>query len=248
MQSCLYEGVVTHARVRPVDHAFRYRMFMAYLDLDELAGTLDSVTLLSRRRFAPASFLRDDHLGPIDQPLAVSVREHVRDKVGIETRGPVRILTQLRYFGAYFSPINLFYLFDETETRIEAVVAEVSNTPWLERHHYILWEGNCSQRENKMAFSHCKEFHVSPFMDMDAEYRWQLTSPAEQLSVQLSSFNEGRSLFQANMTLTRRPLDNRHLACLLLRYPVTSARITMAIYFQALKLWLKKCPFFPHPK
>ena len=248
MQSCLYEGVVTHARVRPIDHTFRYRMFMAYLDLDELAGALDSVTLLSHRRYAPASFLRDDHLGPIDQPLADSVRQHVRDKVGIDTRGPVRLLTQLRCFGAYFSPINLFYLFDKTETRIEAVVAEVSNTPWLERHHYILWDGNRSERKNEMVFIHRKEFHVSPFMGMDAEYRWQLISPADQLSVQLSSFTEGRSLFRANMSLTRQPLDNRHLVRLLLRYPVTSARITIAIYFQALKLWQKKCPFFSHPK
>ncbi len=221
---------------------------MAYLDLDELPCALDSTTLISRRRFGLASFLRSDHLGPSNQPLADSVRNLVLKETGIEVRGPVRLLTQLRYFGIYFSPINLFYCFDEAGQGVEAIVAEVSNTPWLERHHYVLWSGNQSLGGDRLRYAHRKDFHVSPFMSMDAEYRWQLTPPGSDLNLHLESFSTGRSLFNASMTLSRRPLNNRQLAKLLLRFPVTSARVTGAIYYQALKLWMKKCPFYPHPK
>lgn len=221
---------------------------MAYLDLDELSCALDSVTLLSRRRFSPASFLRSDHLGPPSKPLSDSVRSLVLEKTGLEVCGPIRLLTQLRYFGIYFSPINLFYCFDEEGRQVEAIVAEVSNTPWLERHYYVLWDGNQQSSEGQLRYAHRKDFHVSPFMDMDAEYRWRLTRPAADLGLHLESLSEGRSLFNASMTMSRRPFDNRQLSKLLLRFPVTSARVTGAIYYQALKLWMKKCPFYPHPK
>ena len=221
---------------------------MAYLDLGELDCALDSVTLLSRRRFSPASFLRSDHLGTADQPLHESVRRVVHEKTGLEVRGPIRLLTQLRYFGFYFSPINLFYCYDEEGRKLEAIVAEVSNTPWLERHYYVLWDGNQQPGEGQLRYAHRKDFHVSPFMDMEAEYRWQLTPPDTDLAIRLDSFSDDRSLFSATMTMSRRPLDNRQLSKLLLRFPVTSARVTGAIYYQALKLWMKKCPFYPHPK
>jgi len=221
---------------------------MTYLDLSELDSVHRSVTLLSQRRYGWASFLRGDHLGPPDVSLTTSVRELILERTGLETRGPVRLLTQLRNWGIYFSPLNLYYCFDEAGEEVEAIVAEVSNNPWLERHYYVLWAGNHVSHTDRLKFIHRKDFHVSPFMSMDAEYQWQLTPPGSDLDICLKSISGGRPLFQATMAMSRRPLNNRELSRLLLRFPVTSARITAAIYYQALKLWMKKCPFYPHPK
>ncbi|REJ66485.1 MAG: DUF1365 domain-containing protein [Planctomycetota bacterium] len=249
MPGCLYEGVVRHRRTRPVDHRFDYRIFMAYLDLDELGAEKVSSGLPSRRKFAPASFLRGDHLGPAEVPLAEAVRDLVQERTGMRLHGPVRLLTQLRYFGIYFSPLNLFYCFDEGGTSIDAIVAEVSNTPWNERYYYVLWEGNRRDVDAGLAFVHPKEFHVSPFMSMQAEYRWQLSEPGDDLRVGLVSAIDGEEspFFSATMNLERRPLSRGQLTRMLVRYPLMTARITTAVYCQALRLWLKNCPFFPHP-
>lgn len=221
---------------------------MAYLDLDELSQALSSLRLLSDRRLALASFQRDDHLGPPDQPLAEAVREYVRENTGLRLRGPVRLLTQLRYLGYYFSPLNLYFCLDSDGETVDAVVAEVSNTPWRERHNYVLWEGNRSDAEGGLSYVHPKAFHVSPFMGMQAEYHWQLSPPGEQLSVRLASRDREHTGFSASMELARRPWSDQQLARLLLRYPVMTAQIGTAIYYQALRLWWKQCPFHPHPK
>jgi DUF1365 family protein len=221
---------------------------MAYLDLGEVPEVMESLSLLGSRRFAPASFRRKDHLGPEEQPLTEAVRELVWERTGMNVNGSIRLLTQLRYFGYYFSPLNLFFCYDEEGTGVDAIVAEVSNTPWRERHYYVLWEGNRSEPDGGLAFSHPKEFHVSPFIGMDVEYRWQLKPPSDQLQVQLSTLEQGKRFFGAEMSFSRRPLENRQLARMLLRYPIMTARIAGAIYFQALKLRIKKCPFYAHPK
>ena len=113
-----------------------------YLDLDELPELLRSRLLLYAARFSPGSFCRDDHLGDPATPLAEAVRDLVEAETGERPEGPIRLLTQLRRFGYYFSPLNLYYCFDRGGEDVEAVVAEVSNTPWLERHCYVLWQGN----------------------------------------------------------------------------------------------------------
>lgn len=248
MRSCFYEGRVQHCRINPIGHAFDYRICMALLDLDELPQAIDSLALVSRRRWALASFRREDHLPPMDRPLAEAVRDRVREETGLLLRGPVLLLTQLRYLGYYFSPLNLYFCMDPPGDAVEAIVAEVSNTPWREQHIYVLWEGNRIDPTGGLSFMHRKEFHVSPFMSMHAEYRWQLSPPGDRLSVRLASHDGENTQFSASMELERRPWTNQQLARLLLRYPFMTGRIATAIYYQALRLWLKQCPFYPHPK
>jgi len=249
MHSCIYEGTVTHRRRKPVTHEFRYRLFMVCLDLDELPSLVCRGGLIASTRYASRSFLRSDHLFDDTQPLATEVRELIRQQTGTWPGGPIRLITQLRYFGYYLSPLNLFYVYSEQDkTRVEYVLAEVSNTPWGERHCYVLWDGNRTGATDALCFSHPKEFHVSPFMDMDMQYRWRLTEPGSSLNVQLANLQSSEQLFDASMTLHRRELNEQQLRRMTLRYPLMTAQISTAIYYQALKLWWKKCPLYTHPQ
>lgn len=246
MQSCLYEGRVIHHRHQPSPHHFEYRLFMALLDLGELPLLL-SRGLLSASRIASASFLSSDH-----RMTRASLREEiqtvVKEETGIAPNGPIRLLTQLRYFGYYFSPLNLYYCMDDSDGSVEAIVAEVSNTPWRERHRYVLWDGNRIGDDCGLRFSHRKAFHVSPFMDMEGDYRWSLSSPADHLDISIQTTRDSTPFFAASMALARRPLTRGQLVRMSLRYPIMTGQITGAIYWQALKLWWKKCPYYSHPK
>jgi len=247
MHSCIYQGEVTHRRDRPIEHEFRYTLFMLYLDLDELPDLIHARRLISTRRVAPASFLVADHQPGLEISLQEAARNRVAQQTGIRPVGPIRLLTQLRYFGYYFSPLNLYYCFSESGQNLDAVVAEVSNTPWGERHHYVLWSGNRISADADYAFSHEKAFHVSPFMDMDLQYYWKLSVPAEEVSVQLTNSQNEATFFQANLNLQRQPLSRSNLNRNLLCYPLMTVQIMAAIYYQAFRLWIKKCPNYPHP-
>jgi len=248
MLSCIYEGEVEHRRLSPVEHRFRYKFYMLYLDLDELPSILQGGLGLHKERFSPASFCRTDHLGNAEDPLREAVHELVEARTGLAPTGSVRLLTLLRNFGYYFSPLNLYFCFDRDGKTVTAVVAEVSNTPWLEKHWYVLWEGNRFGPADKLWFRHPKNFHVSPFMDMDAEYEWRMEAPGPRLAVYIANLREGRRFFDVSMVLNRRELTRGAMARTLLRQTLMTGRVSQAIYWQALRLWLKKSPFHSHPK
>ncbi|MCO6453704.1 MAG: DUF1365 domain-containing protein [Pirellulaceae bacterium] len=246
MHSCLYEGRVWHRRERPVNHGFRYRLFMAYLDLDELPRLVPE--LVSGNHSAGLSFQHQDHLLGHAGDLASAVRQLVRERTGMEPGGPIRLLTQLRSLGRYFSPLNMFYCFDPSGSDLQCAVAEVNNTPWGEQHCYVLWEGNRVEPSSELRFTHAKTFHVSPFMDMRLDYEWTLHLPADQLRVRISNSRAGDRFFQAGLVMRRRELDRPTLRRMAWRYPLQPAGILAAIYFEAFRLWMKRCPTYSHPK
>jgi DUF1365 family protein len=252
MESCIYRGTVEHFRRGDVAHRFKYSLFMAYLDLDELPVLLKRCVLLSSSRFAPASFRRSDHTGDVTETLGETIRVLVDEETGSRPQGPIRVLTQLRFWGYYFSPLNLYYCFDEDGKQVEAIVAEVNNTPWGEQHCYVLWSGNRTPSDRDggeiQRYQHKKSFHVSPFMGMDAEYHWRITPPADGLDVRIQSRRAGKPIFDATMNLNRSPITDRSLAAHLIRFPFMTVKLICAIYFEALRLWLKQAPFCPHPR
>lgn len=239
-------------RREPLTHRFRYPVAMAYLDLDEAASLVRASRVLSAARWAPLAFRVDDHgkgLPANDSAscLADAVRDAVKRSGGRRPTGPVRLLTQLRHGGVYFSPLNLYFCFDADGETIAAIVAEVSNTPWNERRHYVLDDRTRVNKDNGLRFQNGKDFHVSPFMAMNATYHWRLSPPGDRLTVHIRSTGGAPAPFDAMMLLARRPWSDANLLRLLGRFPFANVQILAAIYWQAFRLWTKRCPYFPHP-
>ena len=247
MDSCIYEGRVRHTRRKPASHQFNYRLFMMYLDLDELPALFDKRWFWSAKRPALARFRRGNHLGPTEQPLDEAVRDLVEKELGKRPGGPIRLLTNLSYFGYCFNPVSFYYCFSIDGERVESIVAEVNNTPWGERDTYVMPCGNEAPGQKTWRFQPSKKMHVSPFMPMEIDYDWALSKPLQRLSVYMANNKDGERIFDAAMVMNRTPISGWSLASVLMRFPFMTAKIIVAIHWEALKLWLKGIPVHEHP-
>jgi hypothetical protein len=226
-------------------------MFMLYLDLAELPRVFKGRWLWSARRAALARFRRADHFGDPAVPLDECVRDLVAQETGARPGGPIRLLTHLRYFGYVFNPVSFYYCFDADDIRVETIVAEVNNTPWGERHCYVLPQSANAGQGGHGRFFPRKVMHVSPFMEMNVAYDWRFGAPGSetgsQLSVHMENAREGRKIFDATLVLQRAEITAGSLARALALYPAMTLQVILAIHWQALRLWLKGTPVHDHP-
>lgn len=246
MHSCIYKGQVNHRRFEPRAHSFTYTLFMMYVDLDELPKLFTHHPAWNVEKPGLASFQRKDHYGDNTKSLSSMVRELVLSKTGGHIDGPIRLLTHFRYFGHIFNPISIYYCFDQYDEKLTHVIAEVTNTPWREQHCYVL----TGQQENYRFITptHRKEFHVSPFMDMNINYQWSIHAPHDRLQLKIESIRNNTKLFDASMNLKKVDLNAKNLKSTLINFPFMTLKVVSAIHLQALKLWLKGINYVPHPR
>jgi DUF1365 family protein len=247
MKSCLYEGTIRHRRFGAVENAFTYGLFMVYLDLDELPFVFDGHPLWSVEKANVAYFRRRDHLGSPEVSLADAVRDRVFEETGHRLRGAIRLLTHLCYYGFRFNPVSFFYCFNEAGDEVEAIVAEVSNTPWEEQHPYVLHRGIDIGMGKHKRYQFDKVFHVSPFLPMHHRYDWHFKMPGDALTVHMNNLDNKEKPFDATLVMRRTEMTSGALTRVLVHYPWMTAKVMGAIYWQAFKLWWKKAPFYPHP-
>jgi DUF1365 family protein len=240
--SCIYEGTVRHRRVSP-QRQFRYPVALAYLDLAELPRLLGG--RLTTARPGLLRFRRADYLGDASVPLDNAVRDAVQHHSGVRPAGPIRVLTQLRSFGHSFNPVSFYYCFAPDGEQLQAIVAEVTNTPWRERHAYVLMAG--TDPLGLLHDSTEKQMHVSPLMGMDQRYRFAAATPGETLSLHIESSQQEQSVFDATLSLRRRPLTEATARRLAWRYPFASIRVLVLIYLQAVRARLAGASYHPHP-
>ena len=247
MHSALYTGRLRHRRFAPREHRFSYRLFMMYVDLAEVDEIFRGRWLWSAQRPALAWLRRADYLGDPALPLDTAVRDLVATQTGVRPSGPVRMLTHLRYFGVGFNPVTFYYCFDAADTRVESIVAEITNTPWNERHAYVLNDAVAEALPRVLRYRFAKEFHVSPFMPMEMHYDWRFGVPGKHLAVNMQNVQHGERVFDATLDLTRREISAGSLAHALIAFPCMTATVIAGIYMQAIKLWFKRIPFHAHP-
>lgn len=245
-EAALYRGWVRHRRFLPKVHAFRYPLFLSWLDLDALEAVAERTPLFSVGRFNLLAFHEADYLP--GRP-GRTLRERLAAEAAAAGRtlpdGRIFLLTNLRTVGMGFNPVSYYYCFDSTE-RLAMVIAEVTNTPWKERHRYWM-RPKPEQADGPWAFDIEKQMHVSPFMPMDLRYRWAFARPGAQLIVHMGLYDKAVLCFDANLKLERRPWSASQVYRTLLRYPWMTLKVVTAIHWEALWLWMKRVPVFTHP-
>ena len=243
----LYWGTIFHRRHTPFTRFFKYPIFMAYIDITSLSTTMSPSLLWNINKPAIVSFRRSDYHGDPQVDLEDAVRLTLLEKTGRSFKGPIRLLTNLRYFGYCFNPVSFYYCFNEADDKVEAIMAEVTNTPWKERYSYVIEKQDQTNNKPRLVASPKKQLHVSPFWGMDHDYDWSFSQPESNLSVYMRNFKEDKMVFDVALNLKRKVFSNRSLFKAILRFPFITLMVVYRIHWQAFILYIKRAPFFTHP-
>ena len=218
---------------------------MTYFDISRVESLLPDSFLFKVNKPALVSYYRSDYHGDTKLTLDESVRKTVKEKTGTTLEGPIRLLTHLRYFGYCFNPVSFYYCFDKSDKKLEMIMAEVTNTPWNERHcYFITAKKNKSFRQGLK-----KQFHVSPFWDMDHDYDWYFSDVSDTISVNMINYKDEKKVFDATLSLSvSKKITNLNLFLSVLRFPFSTLMVYLRIHYQAFKLWVKGATFYDHPK
>ena len=241
----IYNGTIRHRRYTPFLQKFKYSTFMVYFDISKIESLFKKSILWNVNKFALISFFRSDYHKNKSLSLDQSVRATIKENTGIVIDGPIRLLTHLRYFGYCFNPVSFYYCFNKSDDTLEMIMAEVTNTPWNERHCYFI----LNKKNKNFVQNLKKKFHVSPFWDMNHDYQWYFSCPDESLNVNMINFKSEKKVFDATLSLDKRiEMNFYNLLMNSLRFPFITLMVFLRIHFQAFKLLLRGATFYKHPK
>lgn len=285
LNSAIYQGKIRHRRFQPLQHEFTYPIFMLSLDLDEIDKLIKSKWYVGEAWYHPVRYKRSDFFNPEVSDLKQAVIQNVEseyEKMGLKKPviNRIQLLTHVRYLNLIFNPVSFYYCYNAADELI-AIQAEITNTPWKERHSYVLpiTDDKIDSQNTDMAykallakggeqtsiqtakhqFQFSKKFHVSPFNPMAMDYRWVFSTPKENLLVQMDNTAAPLNIqnteteqvdvkhFDATLTMEKTSIE-KQLARTLIRYPLITVKVVMGIYWQALKLFIKRSPFYSHPE
>ncbi|WP_295651406.1 DUF1365 domain-containing protein [uncultured Mucilaginibacter sp.] len=246
MNSCLYKAKVMHHRLAPKVHSFHYSVFMFYLDLDEIDMLHRKLKLMSRNHFNLFNFKDSDHLQlPREKPDASkNVRAHLVDYLagnGVDIgKGRIMVLTNLSTLGYQFNPVSFYFCYDE-QGALACSVVEVCNT-FREMKPYFL--GANTRVGDTFKLNTTKYFYVSPFIDMDTNFDFDLQEPGEKMQLKIDDYDkEGKRFFISTLSGVRKPLTDANLLLYFISFPLITVKVIGLIHWQAFKLWLKKLPY-----
>ncbi len=241
MRSHLLMGKLRHHRSSPFVYELEHDVWYFALDLDEIDEVATKLRLVSRNRRNVLTFRDDDHMIPPAGSLAESVRAHLSSNGVDPADWRILLVTNLRILGHIFNPAS-FYLCRDAAGELRVVIVEVNNTHG-ERRLYTLWP---ERRGDEHMASMEKDFYVSPFIDMDAGYTVRTWDRPKELRIAINETEHGSPVLTASVVLRRLPATNRVVGRLLVRYPFVSLKTIGAIYWHALRLWLKGAAFHRH--
>ncbi|MCB1801445.1 MAG: DUF1365 domain-containing protein [Gammaproteobacteria bacterium] len=243
--ACVYRAEVMHQRLLDTGYRFRYRVFSLLLDIDRIDQAADSAWCFSRNRFNLLSFHDADHL-PADAADLRAWAEGVLADGGVRQHpARIRLLCFPRVLGMVFNPLSLWYCEDADGDPV-AVIAEVRNT-FGERHCYLL-RPQSTPPAWPLSARHAKDFHVSPFIGMQAEYAFRLSRPARRLRIVIREFRDRQLLLVATQHGERHPFTASELLRQALRVPLQTVKVLAAIHWHALRIWLRGVPFHRKPE
>ncbi len=218
---------------------------MTYFDISKTDKILKKSWLWHPKKASILSFNRSNYHGDEKLNLDIAVRETVKERLGINLKGPIRILTHLSFLGYCFNPVSFYYCFSENDDAVELIMAEVTNTPWKERHSYFIYRRDQTKKQYTSKMK--KEFHVSPFWGMDHDYEWTFSEPSKKLFVSMKNLCEKEKVFEAYLSLKREKMNRKNLFKSVLRFPFITLTVFLRIHWNAFKLWFKGAQFHIHP-
>lgn len=243
----IFTGKVRHRRLTPKKHYFSYKLFMFCFDIGDLSNAFKSIKQISIEQFNWFSFHRKNYLSQPEMTLDEYARQLVVEKFNHYPKGKIYLLTHLSCLGYCFNPISLYFILDETNQQLDYLILEVTNTPWGEKHNYVL-ESLEKPKNEVYRYQFQKELHVSPFMAMHYEYHVNLKLSKQKITVHMENHMDGKKDFDATLMLTASAQKATSLTKVFRKFPLITYKVAAAIYWQALKLWLRGVPFHCHPK